>query len=148
MLVGRSAAVRGVEWRTRGEVGEDRARVSLRPAVPLYVDIIASANGGVRRNGCGGEVADDFGRGVVGGADKAGVGVGGRPAYPCGVIGSVRTRVVAVVERAVDDNVGEVRVGENKGGESEQQKTCHEGMTQMRHDEEKKETTKQMLKRH
>jgi hypothetical protein len=99
------------------EVREDGARVVVRPAVPLHVDVIPRADGGVRGGRCGGEVARDFGGGVVGWADEARVGVGRRPGNARGGVWASGPGVVARVDGAVDDDVGQVGVGEDGGGD-------------------------------
>lgn len=103
----------------RREVREQRGLVVARPAVPLHVDDVAGADGGVRGDGGARDVAGDVGVGVGGGGDVAVVEVGGGPGDAGGGVGLGGARVEAVIEGAVDEDVGEVGVGEGGGGRGE-----------------------------
>lgn len=81
------------------------------------MDLVAGAHGGVGSRTGAVDVADDVGVGVVAGGDEAIVNGACGPADAVGLVDLVRAGVEAVVELAVDDDVGEVGVAEDGGDE-------------------------------
>lgn len=103
---------------TIGKVVHDRSVVRVGPCGPLDVDAVTCLHTDVTLGVGRVLVADDVGRGVVLGGNKAIAGVRSSPSGDNGGIRHVRERVdvKALVVDTVDDDVGDMTVGCHLGG--------------------------------